>query len=83
MHIAMILEIVMNSKFIQTFIQDVAVKSRQYLCHMQNDFIFIIKKSFCLYFQGNAISKLFFDLLAFSQHLEEYSVFNKCLLNVS
>lgn len=44
MHIAMILEIVMNSKFIQTFIQDVAVKSLQYLCHMQNDFIFIIKK---------------------------------------
>ena len=44
MHIAMILEIVMNSKFIQTFIQDVAVISLQYLCHMQNDFIFIIKK---------------------------------------
>lgn len=71
----------MNSKFIQSFIQDVPLKSLQNLCHIQNALLSLLNH-FSLYFKENVTLKtVIFVFLVFSQHPAKYFVFSECLLN--
>lgn len=66
MHKSKNFKLLRNSKFIQSFIQDVPLKSLQCLGHIQNDLLSLLYH-FSLYF-SIALKTIIFVFLVFSQH---------------